>query len=507
MRKVISSLFKLLVTMSAICIFLIISSDGANGSPQIDFVGNIYCNDGVGELPLKDITIELDHIASEKAISSQGSGYYRKRAPFGLVYDHNVTLLYKIGDRIVDQQSVFVSKGNRLRKRNNSLIYKMDKMVFYGTCDQLKLEIKESITNGQSKDPKKKNANGVEAATPLMEVTRYLLMLSSSSFGVPHGAPLGSTVTKVKHRVIPLSVMTSFEEGPGNLLAYSRNTLFPAFGFRYAPGRERAPSILTNSASSALGYSGQISSNFKLNSRKHLTGNINAVSPLFKRFILGVGGYLNNNEEELTVEYYKDNKLTSDFKFREYALLLSIAYRVSENIAIGVTHKYQHQKIDKAYVKRIDEYGYSADNPLEEKLISQVDTLVKETDTHSSYDCDVSFAVDVFSKYRIGATLLNALGSELLVDGEVESNQGYGFGITAFLERLNLGIDMENTERFGINGSMGINYIPANNWELGAGYLTHEQTMKISARYRSLSFSVSHGDNDWTYSIGSRFNF
>ena len=48
--------------MLMVCAFLSIGSNGAYGAPQIDFVGNIYCHDGVGLEPAGNITIELENI-------------------------------------------------------------------------------------------------------------------------------------------------------------------------------------------------------------------------------------------------------------------------------------------------------------------------------------------------------------------------------------------------------------------------------------------------------------
>ena len=507
-----------------VCAFLSIGSNGAYGAPQIDFVGNIYCHDGVGLEPAGNITIELENIPSEEAASKSTNGYYRKSAPYGSVYYHNVTLIYKIGNRILHIERVFVSK-DRIKRRANSLIYKLDKVILDNQCDELKSEFHENFIRKHDKKTVngaegaassiEQTVNGAERVALIIEVIKYMWALASVGYGAP-GDPAEpttsstiTTITRVENSALPLSANPSFKEGPGNLLASSRNELFPSFGFRYSPSRSKAPSILTNTAALALDeYGGEISIDCKLNSGSYLTGNINAIAHLFNRFVFGVGYYRNHNEENLKVGYDVDNELESSFTLNEDALLLSFSYRASDNLAFGVTNKYNYQIVKKpSYVDKTDSYGYYSDDPSEERLLSQVDSLVYTSDTNTSYDLDLSLAVDILSRFRIGATIINLLGSELIVDDNLESNRGYGIGVTTFLERYHVGIDIENTERFGTDSSFGVSYILMNNWELGAGYLTRDNTKKLSIRYGALYLSLSHGDVGYNYRFSSRFSF
>lgn len=496
------SMLKIIHILLFVGVYLSLSINTASGAPQIDFVGNVYCIVGHSIQPAGNITVELLHIPSEAAATKTTNGYYRKPAPFDMVYDHNVTLIYKVGNKVLHTEPVFVSKGYRLKRRGYSLIYKMDKVVINKSCDELDFDYAKYLARKQDEP---EVINGYDGAFSFVELIRYIFVTLGAGFA---GSPGESTINRVEKSTLSIVEQTPFNEGTGNLLSFSRNELFPSFGFRYSPSRTKAPSILTNPAALALESGAEISSDLKVNSGPHLMGNINASVPLSDRWVLGIGFYLNINKEYRTVIYDNEKKLDGSFKLSEYALLLSVSYRLTDNFAIGITNKYQSQRVENpAYVERTETYGYYSSDASEEELLSQVDSIVTKVDTNTLNDFDLSLAFDVLPKIRIGATLINVLGSKLIVNDKLKSNRGYGIGVTTFLDRYHFGFDIENTKRYGLNSSFGLSYIPINDWEFGVGYLTRGKTKKISIRYRSLYLSAMHGDVGCIYSVGSRFRF
>src|SRR5262245_27991789 len=81
----------------------------AHASPQVDLVGNVFCRDETSYLPASGVVVELPDIGA-RTRSRHGNGYYRVRGPFGRMYDHNVTLVLKLGSRVVWRDTVFLAR-------------------------------------------------------------------------------------------------------------------------------------------------------------------------------------------------------------------------------------------------------------------------------------------------------------------------------------------------------------------------------------------------------------
>lgn len=245
----------------------------------------------------------------------------------------------------------------------------------------------------------------------------------------------------------------------------------------------------------------EISLNTRIDFSK-LLGNINIYWSSFQGWMLGSAYYINIRELPRDVFYDSDKKIIDEFLLQEHAVLLAIARRVTDKFALGVTGKLQIQEIEiPSHIHRTDTYGYYY-NPAEEVLISQNDTLITDSETRTAFDVDMSSTFDISPRLRIGATLLNIVGSRL-IETDTLSNRGFGVGTTFFFEQVQLGADLEFTERMGLNGSVGVSYVPCENLEFACGFMSRNLAIQTMVKYRSLLITYQYSQRGHIFTVSS----
>lgn len=183
-------------TFTGFLLFSLIATS-AFTKPHIDIVGNVYCCSGESQLPIGNITVELKDIPFERTRTKTSNGYYRIRGPFERLYNHNVTVVFRIGKRILHEETAFILPDSRLRKRNGSLVYKMDDVRLDMECAILKKMVFDNIRN---KDVESEESKGYEALTSPASFLRYLFL----HIGTPFGEPPGPTITRIEESDLPI---------------------------------------------------------------------------------------------------------------------------------------------------------------------------------------------------------------------------------------------------------------------------------------------------------------
>ena len=111
-----------MITRIAVLLAVFCWGRTAKATPQIDFVGNVVCEDTPGHvLPIGGVWVELANAASLPMETSPNSGYYRVRASWE-VYDTAVTLIFIAKRGVVARWSGFVSRS-RLKRRDWDLVF------------------------------------------------------------------------------------------------------------------------------------------------------------------------------------------------------------------------------------------------------------------------------------------------------------------------------------------------------------------------------------------------
>ena len=468
---------------------------------NVKIVGNLYCEVTKGELrPVSKLIVELNENPASNTLSIDGTGYFELKVPFSLI-DKQVILIVKNNDKELISEVVSTSRDSeKFNRRSSSLIIKMKKEIVVGDCGQI-APFDRAYFNEYSKVRSEENLEFGYGAGSFLNYLA-LIPFSSSGAGLPGEEPI---ITRVETSQLPLRI-SNVEENE-NVFEYARNQSFSQYGFRYSLGRSGSNSIVSNASLMSFSVSEEINSNFEFG-RNGIFWSVNSLFYTGNRLSFGAAYLIHYNEYDTDYFYADELSNKVDYALFENGLILSGAYRLSENLAFGLASKYLYQKFKvPEYVQRNSVFGYYESNPEEEYLIEVVDTTVANRISSDYLDFDASFSFDFSKGINLGGTLLGILGSKEYIEGEYVSNRGAGVGVTMFSDRLQYGMDVEYAKYTGFNSSVGLNYQYNNAIEISAGYLTKGQSIKLSVKYESLFLSMRSSNDGFFFSSGARLRF
>lgn len=461
-----------LITLGAIIVWLdVLGGRIAQASPQLDVVGNVFCIDGSSYIPAANVMIEIvEH--GVRTRTKRGNGYYQLRGQFSQMYDHEITIIAKMptrnaGLQIVYHNTFFIGR-DRIRNRDGNIIYLMDRIDLEIGCAAF-----DDSSDIYSDPPPASKRNGWEASGGFLNWGLYLLLLAVANVGGVDDSP-SLIITQQAHT-------GHF----GNIQFRNRTKNYRSLGFRYAPTRAVAEAQPVNPSAAALDQGTEISiqSTFPL-----LDEAMHLVLPAGP-WAFGVTEAFMVSSDELLASHPDGGVASSgNYMALESSTHVSVARRILPNFSGAAAAR--------LHVLRIRDFARFVDG-----------RLVTKWHTSVAPDMDVSAAWDILPGLRLGAAILGVFDARTRAVNEQPDGRTIGAGISFCWGRLHLGADAERSRSTGWNGSVGADAMLLNEVEVGGGFLSIANTLRLSLRLRSLLVTWSRSSEGQDVALGARFRF
>ncbi|MEO6356645.1 MAG: hypothetical protein ABIU77_15925, partial [Ferruginibacter sp.] len=272
-------------------------------------------------------------------------------------------------------------------------------------------------------------------------------------------------------------------------------------GFNFSPGRNISEAVFWNAAAIANGPKANnisLTANFKNNIK------LSGYQQLAKQLYLGLGGIYTQQNEFRQVRFQRLGS-TDDFdsvqgthpdRLKEFAAFLAPVYSINNNISVALTIKSIWQQFNNPNLI-ILQNDNSGSTQVTYNFFND-DSIRRQ---HFDFDASVSYKIN--SYLQAGVSIMNIAGTKLYKDLFVKdsSNQSYvnqrayGVGLTYKRERLNVGADVLLTDKGFYDASVGVNYVPANNILLAAGYAFKQQSFSASFRWKHFKLAYINDNN------------
>ena len=271
-------------------------------------------------------------------------------------------------------------------------------------------------------------------------------------------------------------------------------------GFNFSPSRNLSEAVFWNAAAIAnstkpnnISLLANFKNNIKLSGYQQITQNL----------YLAMGGIYTQQNEFRRVISQRLGSIATDFdtvnrihseKLKEFAAFLAPVYAINNKISVGLTFKSVWQQFNNPNLIVLQSDG-----------VNNVDYVffVDDTTRKQHFDVDASFSYKINSFLQAGISVMNIAGTKLYSDmfiknstGQPYVNQrGYGIGLCYKRERLNIGMDALFTDKGLYDASVGVNYVPANNILLAAGYAFKQQSFSASFRWKHFKLAYINDNN------------
>ncbi len=383
---------------------------------------------------------------------------------------------------------IFVSEDQDRQNKDDSKSYVTIKQwMLENNCEQVELTPfqADSILTEIQKQPEQK----------LSELTN-----ATAIAGTPALLNLLTTLTNVIGVIPPATgTFDAIEIGEGQInygqfLFASAMTHTANPGFNFSPSRDMSESVFWNPSAipfSNKTYNISLLTNVKNNGKLNMTGKIS------DKFSLGAGVIYSIQDEFRFVRFNKsgpDNFSDSiPFDLKEYAVYLSPAYKINDNLSVGASVKSIWQDFTIPVNVNIQQ-------PNE---ITNVFTFqdIKE----QYFDVDLSLTYKVSKSFQVGINAMNLAGTELYADAflpaeqataPIQNQRSFGVGLNYKYQRFNFGTDLLFTEDDFYDAAIGINYVPFNDALISAGYAINQSSYSLAFRLKH--FRIAYiDDNDF----------
>jgi len=423
---------------------------------------------------------------------TQPPGYFEFNTgvPLARLQDKQVSVyvISRCRDCKESVKRVFISEDRDRRNREDNKRYVTIKdWMLQTNCQQAELVpmAADSVLRLVIQQPDQ-NLDKVSAATAVLgaaPVANFLTTLISvvGATGFPQNNWFASTM------------------GPGKIhygefllaspMFHSANT-----GFNFSPTRDMSEAVFWNASATALSPK---RANISLLTNLRNNGKLGGFYKVNDKFSLGAGFLYTRQDEFRRVSYVQganpprvEDSVRMNLK--EYAAFLSPAYKISNQLSVGLTVKSTWQDFN------IPNFVFVGS--VNGGKATFFDSSIRE----QHFDVDVSVTFKASPALQVGLTLNNLAGTELYADAFIpgqanvplQQQRSLGLGLLYKWERLNLGSDILLTEDGLYDASIGANYVPFNNALISAG-LTVKQ-LGYSVAFRIKHFRISYiSDNDW----------
>ena len=269
-------------------------------------------------------------------------------------------------------------------------------------------------------------------------------------------------------------------------------------GFNFSPGRNMSEAVFWNAASIANGPKPNnisLLANFKNNIK------LSGYQQLTKQIYLGLGGIYTQQNEFRRVKFQKiGSTADSDSvigshpdKLREFAAFLAPVYAINNRISIALTFKYIWQQFNNPNLIVLQR----------DDLNNNYNYFIDDSIRKQHFEADASFSYKINSFLQAGISVMNIAGTKLYSDMFIKNSssqsyvnqRAYGIGVCYKRERINVGMDALFTDKGLYDASVGVNYVPANDILLAAGYAFKQQSFSASFRLKHFKIAYINDNN------------
>lgn len=265
-------------------------------------------------------------------------------------------------------------------------------------------------------------------------------------------------------------------------------------GFNFSPSRDMSEAVFWNASATALSSKrGNIGLLTNLRSNAKLGG----YHKINDKVSLGAGFIYTKQDQfrQVTFRQNNDNRVEDSvrMKLKEFAAFLSPAYKLNEQLSVGVTVKSIWQRFNIPNIVNVQSVNGEGKGTFLDSNISE-----------QHFDIDVSATFKASPAFQLGLSLNNLAGTRLYADAFIpgqanvpmQQQRSLGLGLLYKWERLNLGSDILLTEEGLYDASIGANYVPFNNALISAGLTVKQLSYSLAFRLKHFRIAYIH-DNDW----------
>ncbi|WP_276504194.1 hypothetical protein [Terrimonas pollutisoli] len=440
----------------------------------------------------ENVVVVPTFMPSRSAITaSSPSGYFEFNTKTDLqkLQDKqvNINLISRCSNCKDMVKRIFISEDQDRQNRDDSKSYvTIKKWMVEKNCKEVELSSfkADSVLNVVMKQPDVKlselgNATAV-AGTPAL-----LNLLTTLAAAGPIAA--GGTFRAVT--LVPGKINYG-EFLFASPLFHSGNT-----GFNFSPNRDLSETVFWNPAamvSNKKYHNISLSTNVKNNAK--LSGFIK----LQDKFSMG-GGAIFTTQDEFRTVFYNDDPDNGNgptridsvkMKLTEYAVYISPAYKINNQISIGVSVKslWQDFTIPDSLQVQPGTFGEFFDSTIKEQ----------------KFDVDFSILYKVSKSFQIGLNAMNLAGAKLHAEAfapdqkniPLQNQRSFGLGLCYKWQRFNFGADLLFTEDDFYDAAFGVNYVPFNDALISAGIAVKQLSYSFAIRLKHFRLAYID-DNDF----------
>ncbi|MFC0773650.1 hypothetical protein [Terrimonas alba] len=447
----------------------------------------------------ENIVVVPTFMPSRSAITaSSPSGYFEFNTKTDLqkLQDKqvNINIISRCSNCKDMVKRVFISEDQDRQNRDDSKSYvTIKKWMVEKNCKEVELSSfkADSVLNVVMKQPDVKlselgNATAV-AGTPAL--LNLLTTLTTVLVPVP---PATGIFQAVELREGQISY--------GQFLFASPLTHTASTGFNFSPARDLSESVFWN-PSALVNSKKQLNINFLTNVKNN--GKLNGFFKITDKVYLGVGGIYTRQDE------FRDGDFKSDptdptevpkfvdsltMKLKEYAVYISPAYKINNQLSVGLSAKsiWQDFNIPNTINIQQDQDGITSN------------TFTFNSVKKQRFDVDVSVSYKVSKQLQVGLNAMNLAGTKLYADAFVpgqeniffQNQRSFGLGLCYKWQRFNFGADLLFTEDDFYDAAFGVNYVPFNDALISAGIAVKQLSYSFAIRLKHFRLAYID-DNDF----------
>lgn len=435
----------------------------------------------------ENIVVVPTFMPSRSAITaSSPSGYFEFNTKTDLqkLQDKqvNINIISRCSNCKDMVKRVFISEDQDRQNRDDSKSYvTIKKWMVERNCKEVELNSfkADSVLNVVTKQPdvKLSELNNVTVVTGTPALLNLLTTFASVLVPVPPATGIFQAV--------------ELREGKmtyGQFLFASALTHTASTGFNFSPSRDLSeavfwnPSIMVNSK---MPYNINLLTNVKNN------GKLSGFFKITDKVSLGIGGIYTRQDEFRNGDFKSDPTDPNEFpkfvdsltmKLKEYAVYISPAYKISNQLSVGLSAKslWQDFNIPNQINIQQDADGVTTN-------IFTFNSIKKQ-----HFDVDLSLNYKINKAFQVGLNAMNLAGTKLYADAFVpdqeniplQNQRSLGLGLCYKWQRFNFGADILFTEDDFYDAAFGVNYVPFNEALISAGIAVKQLSYSLAIRLK-----------------------
>ncbi len=455
--------------------------------------GSIHCKPGGHlkyEKPInEECVIVIPSVDSRFAVLASDAGVFDIKLPYQRRYLNNILFInYYFNKEKIGSSKIFIDRKNINEEEQDFVFEISEPILLKKNCEFLVIEPDSCLSD----------LNELVAARiyPKRGGRWFWVSMGTVILG-GSAAWLGGTqyaledIDSTKIETIEINSIKFPDMHLGEIV----NSLYRfnswSYGINFAPVNNFEKSLLFNSSSIAFSEF----KNFYFNSDFKRYYEFNYSTPVFHKFSAGIGLiYIEQNAK--TVAKLSSNIIHKELIPANTILgFMSFAYKLNEEISIGLATKYIRQNIESPVnIKKVKDYR--------DGKISVHQSFRTIPKSISHFDCDLSTTLQLSNSINAGINIFNLLNTKLIGENNQSvSSRNIGLGVTYQKRRFTIGTDILLSKNAKPFVAHGLNFIMSNWLDIRtsiANRFEHFQT--------GITLKILNTRFDYTYSYNNLFS-